>query len=243
MPVSASTVPTTKLLSSARLREWSKRGFADEMLTTLQAQCSMRGIIGFLTLFLAFYIQDTADGFDAVVNLAMFAVAAGGASFVGTAIGARLSLGRPERIVFLCSIICAGACVLTVALFGTTMAIACVAICGVCNALGKLSLDAVIQRDVLESLRSSAFARSETFLQLAWVLGAALAVLLPAGHGQLDFLVATLVFGGAVGFVSFRRHTLKSHRAAGRPAGAAYDPGYGPPGTPYGTRRPPGPSR
>lgn len=238
MPLSASTVPTTKLLSSARLREWSKRGFADEMLTTLQGQCAMRGIIGFLTLFLAFYIQDTSDGFDAVVDLAMFAVAAGGASFVGTAIGARLKLAKPEAIVYLCALVSAVACLITVVIFGTTMAIVCVAICGVGNALGKLSLDAVIQRDVEENLRSSAFARSETFLQLAWVLGAALAVILPAGHGQIDFLVATVVLGGVVAAITLRRHALKGHRAAGRPAPPAYDPGYGPPGTPYGTRPP-----
>ena len=44
----------------------------------------------------------------------------------------------------------------------------------VTNALGKVSLDAIIQREVPESLRASAFARSETLLQLAWVVGGAL---------------------------------------------------------------------
>jgi hypothetical protein len=37
--------------------------------------------------------------------------------------------------------------------------------------LGRLCLDAVIQRDVHEKMRSNAFARSETSLQLSWVLG------------------------------------------------------------------------
>ena len=60
----------------------------------------------------------------------------------------------------------------------------------VANSLSKLSLDAIIQRDVAESLRSSAFGRSETFLQLAWVLGAAIALLLPARNGWLGFVVA-----------------------------------------------------
>ena len=49
----------------------------------------------------------------------------------------------------------------------------------VTNSLSKIALDALIQRDVVETLRSSAFARSETFLQLSWVLGAAVGVLLP----------------------------------------------------------------
>ena len=38
----------------------------------------------------------------------------------------------------------------------------------------RSSLDAIIQREVPESLRASAFARSETMLQLAWVVGGAL---------------------------------------------------------------------
>ena len=42
---------------------------------------------------------------------------------------------------------------------------------GLAAALGKLSLDALIQREVPEDVRSSAFARSETVLQLAWVVG------------------------------------------------------------------------
>ncbi len=56
----------------------------------------------------------------------------------------------------------------------------------VTNALSKIALDALIQRDVVETLRSSAFARSETFLQLAWVLGAGVGVLLPSTHGGGD---------------------------------------------------------
>src|SRR5690606_22228309 len=42
---------------------------------------------------------------------------------------------------------------------------------GLCQSLGKLSLDAIIQRDVRESVRTSVFARSETLIQLSWVSG------------------------------------------------------------------------
>jgi predicted branched-subunit amino acid permease len=45
--------------------------------------------------------------------------------------------------------------------------------------LGRLSLDAVVQRDVPERVRTSAFARSDTLLQLAWVLGGGLGIALP----------------------------------------------------------------
>jgi MFS family permease len=240
MPTSATTVPAAKLFSSARLREWSKRGFGDEVLTSLQAQSALRMIIGFLTLFLAFYIQETSHGFDAALHLGLFAIAAGGGSFVGTAIGARLTLGRPQAVVVLCAIGSGVACVVTWLLFGVTMAIVCAAVVGVGNALGKLALDAIIQRDVNEDLRSSAFARSETFLQLAWVLGAALAVILPAGHGKLDLFIATVALCASIAGVLVRQRTLKAREDQGYPSASAYDPGYGPPGTPWGTQPPQG---
>ena len=51
----------------------------------------------------------------------------------------------------------------TVVLLGLTI--------GLCQSLGKLSLDALIQNDVREDVRTSMFARSETLLQLSWVIG------------------------------------------------------------------------
>ena len=60
---------------------------------------------------------------------------------------------------------------LTVVLLGLTA--------GVCQALGKLSLDSLIQGNVGDRTRSSAFARSETLLQLSWVAGGFLGIALP----------------------------------------------------------------
>jgi hypothetical protein len=72
---------------------------------------------------------------------------------------------------------------------------------GFASALGKLSLDALVQREVPDDVRSSAFARSETVLQLAWVCGGALGISLPipgayglgiAAVGLTAMLVVTL---------------------------------------------------
>ena len=49
----------------------------------------------------------------------------------------------------------------------------------VAQALGKLSLDSLIQRDVPERVRVGAFARSETLLQLSWVVGGFIGIALP----------------------------------------------------------------
>ena len=45
------------------------------------------------------------------------------------------------------------------------------------SAVAKASLDASLQDDLPEESRASAFGRSESVLQLAWVLGGALGVL------------------------------------------------------------------
>jgi hypothetical protein len=50
---------------------------------------------------------------------------------------------------------------------------------GVAQALGKVSLDSLIQRDVPEHVRTSGFARSETLLQLSWVVGGFIGIGLP----------------------------------------------------------------
>jgi hypothetical protein len=50
---------------------------------------------------------------------------------------------------------------------------------GLAQSLGKLSLDALIQRDIPERTRASTFARSETLLQLSWVTGGFIGIALP----------------------------------------------------------------
>ena len=93
-------------------------------------------------------------------------------------------------------------------MFNLTMGVVCMAVSAAGNALGKLSLDAVIQRDVDETLRSSAFARSETLLQLSWVVGAAVALLLPSNEGRIGFTVAGAFLGVGVVVVLLRSRSM-----------------------------------
>jgi hypothetical protein len=60
--------------------------------------------------------------------------------------------------------------------------------------LAKVCLDAVIQRDLPERSRASAFGHSETVLQLAWVCGGALGLLLPPVY-WVGFGVVALLAG------------------------------------------------
>jgi len=107
--------------------------------------------------------------------------------------------------------------VLAAFLFSLPMAALVVGVAAVTNALGKAALDAIIQREVPDSLRASAFARSETWLQMSWVVGGALGIALPP-TGWLGFTVAAALLVLAVGLVVWSLY--RGGRPA-RPAGVS----------------------
>jgi Major Facilitator Superfamily len=198
-----------------RLLAWARRGFEPGVIVALQGECLLRWLAGFLALFLAFHIEAVSHGWHAVVSLGAVGAAAGLGNFSGTAIGTRLRLARPELIILCGGAAAAIGCVLTAVLFTLPIAVCAMFVSAVCNSLSKLSLDAIIQRDVAESLRSSAFGRSETFLQLAWVLGATIALLLPSRNGQLGFAVAAAGLVGMVVLMLARRRATGPAPARG----------------------------
>jgi hypothetical protein len=187
-----------------------RRPVSPHVVVALRANSALRGLGGFLTIFSAFLVQATADGWEATAALGGIALAAGVGSVLGTAVGSRLHTVSPDKMVLVSAGVAAGITVVAAVFFGFVMAavvagVSAVAnvvagVSAVANALGKVSLDAIIQREVPDSLRASAFARSETMLQLAWVVGGALGIALPP-IGWLGFTVAAALLVLAVGVV------------------------------------------
>jgi len=208
--------PMPALGKAGRLGEWARRGFAPQVITSLQGESTLRFLSGFLTIFLAFYIESTRHGASAAVALGGIVLGAGAGNFVGTGIGARLKFAHPELLVLIGCAVGAVTCLLTAILFSLPFAIAAMFIGSTVNSLSKIALDAVIQRDVGEALRSSSFARSETFLQLAWVLGATVGVLLPSKDGSLGFWVAAVVVGAVTIVVALRNRAMRRATPASR---------------------------
>jgi predicted MFS family arabinose efflux permease len=216
--------------SARGIRQWAQRGLPPQVITSLQGEATLRFLSGFLTVFLVFYIETTSHGYTAALALAGLVGAAGLGNFVGTATGTRMTLARPELIILIGAASAAAMCLLTAVLFSTWFAILAMLLSAVANALAKISLDSVIQRDVNERMRSSAFGRSETFLQLAWVLGAAIGVVLPADNGAVGFWVA----GGIVAVVTtvVALHGRAASRAVGDHTHLPHAPGTVAPGQP-----------
>jgi hypothetical protein len=91
---------------------------------------------------------------------------------------------------------CVAGCVLAALVATILPGLATAAIVGLvgatASALAKISLDAVIQEDLPEESRASAFGRSETVLQLAWCFGGAIGLLLPPTY-WIGFMVITIL--------------------------------------------------
>ena len=206
----------TRVPPLVRLRSWARRGFDEHIVWALQGESVLRLLSGLLTIYLAFYVESTAHGLEAAIKLGGVVVAAGAGNFAGTGIGTKLKLHRPELLIIASTLVAAATCLLVALTFDITFAIGGMFVSAVTNALSKIALDALIQRDVPETLRSSAFARSETFLQLAWVLGAAIGVVLPsskANGGAIGFWVAAAIVGAVAAIVTLRWRAVKQAAA------------------------------
>jgi MFS family permease len=206
-----------------------RRPVGPHVTTALRANGALRFLGGFLTIFSAFLVEATVPGgWKATLTLGAIAAAAGLGSILGTAVGTRLRSVSPDRLVLISAGIAAGVTVVAAIFFGLWMAAVVAGVAAVTNALGKVALDAIIQREVPEALRASAFARSETVLQLAWVVGGGLGIALPP-TGWLGFTVAAALLVLAVGLVLYGRY-----RGFQRVAPAAPAPGPDAPTTPLG---------
>lgn len=183
----------------------------------LGANASIRCLTGFLIFFLAFLLREhPMTGQSAAVSLGIVGVAAGAGNALGTAVGAGLRSRAPEIIIVTVVAVVLGAAITAAVFFGAVLVACLAAVAGFAQALAKLSLDALIQRDVPEQVRTSAFARSETLLQMAWVLGGAIGIAMPL-IGGLGLAVGAAIVGA--GWLTTVRGLLRSARQghAGRP--------------------------
>jgi hypothetical protein len=93
-------------------------------------------------------------------------------------------------------------------------------------AIAKASLDASLQDDLPEKSRASAFGRSESLLQLAWVLGGATGVLVYTDLWVgFTAITAVLIVGLAQSVVSYYGESLIPGLGGNRPVLAAQEGG------------------
>jgi MFS family permease len=176
-------------------------GFTPTVVTGLRCNMGLRALSGFLTMFMAFLLRAEPfpgweDRPDMLLGLVIGAVGVGGT--IGTVAGSWLRNLRPDIVVLVVLVTDALVAVGAAVFYSLVVAVTLGVTVGLCQQLGKLSLDALIQDEVAEHVRTSVFARSETMLQLSWVLGGGLGIAMPlvprVGLGVAAGLLLVWVF-------------------------------------------------
>jgi len=152
-----------------------------------------RLLSGFLTLFLAFLMREhPLPGWSGPAVLAMVAAAAGVGNALGSVVGNRRHSPAPERLATVVAAVAVLAGLLTAVFYSLPTLVLLGLATGLFGQLAKLSLDALIQRDVDDHVRARVFSWSETILQASWVVGGAIGITLPL-LPVLGFAIVTAV--------------------------------------------------
>ena len=153
-----------------------------DVVVGLRSNAGLRMLSGFLTMFMAFLLRDKPfPGWEdrPALLLGLVIGSAGLGSTLGVLLGNVLRTVRPEATVVATLLVSAAVTVVAAVFYALPTVVLLGLTAGLTQSFGKLSLDALIQRDVPEHTRASAFARSETLLQLAWVVGGLIGIALP----------------------------------------------------------------
>jgi len=186
------------------------------MAFAIQANCGPRWLSGFLTLFMAFLLREHPIGDHSTqFSLAVVIGAAGLGNIVGIAAGSLLKRVDPYAVLVASLLADVAAAAFAALVYGLFSLALLGFTAGLAQCLSKLALDSTIQRDVPERVRTSAFARSDTTLQLAWVLGGFVGIALPLEPrlGMSVAAVSILVWAAFVLLGRIRR-TARSEAAA-----------------------------
>ncbi|MGW4246832.1 MFS transporter [Nocardia sp. NPDC004722] len=189
------------------------------VVTGLWGNGTVRVLTGFLTFYGAFVAKATEHRpVQQIAMLGVIGAAATIGNFTGNATGARMKLGRPQLIVLSCTIACVAAAIVA-ALMGNLLGAAIATMVAACaSALAKVSLDASIQDDLPPESIASGFGRSETVLQLAWVIGGAMGVLItPTWWIGFTAVSCVMALGLIQTVVSYRGHSLLPGLGGNRP--------------------------
>ncbi len=173
--------------------------------SALLGAVTLRALAGFLTTFLAFLLRRRGGG---TLDIGLVAAAAAAGGFAGTALGGLFRHEHPRLLLLGAQAGCAVGCALGAIRFGLLTAMLVTLVCALGGALGKLSLDAVLQQELPEAVQGQGFARAETTLQLAWVAGGAIGIALPLWGGLGLGLAAAGVTAGTVAALRVERPAI-----------------------------------
>jgi hypothetical protein len=136
----------------------------------------LRGSAGFLMFHLAFWLRGQDRG---TMWFALVVVASTIGTMLGNISGPRLRRAQPEeKMVVLALTVPAVAGLVAVVIPGRAAVVLLAMVVAMAAGVARLAFESIVQRDAAVIARGQVFAHYETRFQFAWVVAAALAVLL-----------------------------------------------------------------
>ncbi|WP_312802341.1 MFS transporter [Corynebacterium variabile] len=196
--------PTASSASSSLIGRWRRSmsvRFPDATRTAMWGTAMQRLGTGFMTIYVAFVAKSshTLSGAEQLALLGVVGAAGGVGTFLGNAVGSRVKFSRPRFTVIMLAVVSLASVVVAAVVDGVPTAAVATLLLSLGSAISKSCLDATIQSGLNPSAQASAFGLSETTLQLSWVLGGTLGLLLPT---ELTVGMAVLAATGTVFFVN-----------------------------------------
>lgn len=220
---------------------------------SMLANVGIRVFSGFLLFFLLFLVQEghvpgmrsatSQTGFAPLILIALLAAAAGLGGLAGAAAATWARHRSPQLIVLLTAAFALAVTVITAIFFNLWWALGVAFAGAFAQELGKLALDAIVQREIGEEVRSSTFGVVEALLQVAWVFGGLVGLALSlTENGRAGLLVLAALSGIGLVWLSTRQRVRVRARDARARAERDYPserdrPDHDPP-TESGHRRP-----
>jgi MFS family permease len=188
----------------------------------MRANASIRAFYGFMLFFLAFILRSEHFGhISDTIALGGLAVAVAAGGMLGTGIGSALRSRAPQVVIFTVLALATAASTACAVLFSFWSVLAVALAAAIAQTLVKVALDSILQREIPDETRSSAFAFSETLHQLALVGGGLIGLLLSltgSGFAGLTVAAAGLLVALTWLLIGRRRRILRARPAAASPA-------------------------
>jgi predicted MFS family arabinose efflux permease len=194
--------PTLLVIEAQELRSPS-------LLLGVSSMALIRGAVGFFTFFAAFTLKASGEPtwvFGAV------AVAGGLGGFAATFVAPGLRrLLLEERILEVALVVPAVVALFIPKAFVAPSLVAVAFTLGLAATVGRQGFDSLVQRDAPDAERGRAFARFEARLQLTWVAGALLPVLVRASNAVGLYFLGGVLIVGALTYGTGARAAVRRH--------------------------------
>lgn len=181
---------------SLEVARWGWSHVPPAVRFALATNAGSRLLSGFLVLFLTFLVREHPVGaWSGPLVLALVIIAAGVGNAAGSVLGNVMHARRPEGTTTVLLLLTIAAVTLAAIVWNAASALILGLAAGLFAQLGKLCLDAIVQRDVAEDVQARMFSWVETILQLCWVVGGIVGMLLPLSPAIGFGVVAALLVG------------------------------------------------